>query len=424
MATTLTPNMQLPVPSVGTEPGPQYASDINSCLTILDGHDHSPGYGTAISPAGMNINADLSFIGNNAIDLRTVRLSPQTAAPSTPSDLGCLYELGVDLYFKDGSGNAVRITQSGAVAGTPGSIANLVSPASASYSAAAKTFTFQSDALTPGHLDGGSVVLRNIVASSPGLTLSPPTLSGDYTITLPTLPGSTLPLQISSGGTITAAQITTAQLEAAIQAKLALLPPAAPTPPVTQTFTSGSGTYTKTAGALYIEVEAVGGGGGGSGNNGSGSAGADTTFGSSLITCAAGSGAANSVGGAGGTATATGLTGTVLQGAGGQGGPLTNATFANGGSGGASPFGGAGAGGPGNGVAKAAIANTGSGGGGAGNLNNGLNGGGGGGAGGYVKVIITSPSSTYAYAVGGGGSAAGSGSAGASGFIKVTEYFQ
>lgn len=278
MAITLTPLMQLPVPGVGTEQGPNYATDINNCLTLIDAHDHSPNYGTPINPAGMNINADLSFGGNNATTIRTVRLSPQGSVPAGAADFGCLFELGVDLYFKDGSGNSVRLTQSGGVAALPGSITNLALPASASFSGAAKTFTFQSASLTPGNIDAGSYILRNIVASSFGLTLSPPTLATDTSITLPAIPASTLPLTISNAGVMTAGQIVLAQLTAAVQSAIAqgqaaytaITPPATilmyggTTAPAGYLLCDGSAVSRTTYAALYAAIGNASGAGDGS----------------------------------------------------------------------------------------------------------------------------------------------------------------
>jgi microcystin-dependent protein len=221
MAFSLTPNMALPVPGVGTEGGPTYATYVNKCLTIIDGHNHSIGSGTQITPSGLNLNADVSIQGNNLTLARSIRLAPQASVLVGSSDLGCLFEVGPDLYYNDGSGNHVRITQYGAVAGTPGSIANLVSPASASYSSAAKTFTFQSAALTPAILDGASITLRNLTASSYGLSLQPPTLTNDVTITLPPIPASNLPVSIDNTGVMSTAAITQAQLSSALQTLLA-----------------------------------------------------------------------------------------------------------------------------------------------------------------------------------------------------------
>lgn len=198
--------MNLPVPGVGTEIGPNYAQDINSCLSILDSHTHTVGNGVAITPTGLNINSDLSFIGNNAINLRSVRLSTQSGVLSGATDLGCLYNNAGDLYFNDGSGNQIAITASGGIAGSPGSIANLVSPASATYTAASKTFTWASG--TSGKaaaMDNGSVTIRQTdTASANGITLtSPNSLASPYSLTLFTgLPGSTQYVSCDSSGNL------------------------------------------------------------------------------------------------------------------------------------------------------------------------------------------------------------------------------
>ncbi len=213
-------NMLLPIPIVGVEPGPQYATDINSCLTIIDTHNHTPGYGVAIPSDGLDINADLPFNDNNLTEARSIRFQSQGAPLALGSDLGCLYEVNDDLYFNDGLGNQIRLTQSGGVAGTPGSIANLTPPASASYVALNQTFVFQSASLTPANIDGASFILRNLAASSKGLTLQPPSaMAADYSITLPSLPASTLLMTMTSAG-VQAANVTTDNVTTQIQANL------------------------------------------------------------------------------------------------------------------------------------------------------------------------------------------------------------
>lgn len=209
-------NMNLPIPQVGNEAGPQYATDVNNCLTLVDQHNHSPGYGTQINPNGLNINADLPMNTNNLTTARTVRFTSQPTVLAAAADVGCLYEVVNDLYFNDGLGNNVRITQSGGVAGTPGSISNLVPPASVAYVALTKTFVFQSDTMTAANLDVGNVILRTLSVSSPGLTLqAPSSISSDYVISLPLLPASNLPVSIDASGNMSAALITTAQIDPA-----------------------------------------------------------------------------------------------------------------------------------------------------------------------------------------------------------------
>lgn len=206
--TTPSPNMNMPVPNVGEAPGPDWAQDLNDCLAVVDQHDHSPGYGTAVTPAGININADLTFAGFNATHFRSLRFTAQAAPIALAADLGCLYESGVDLYYNDGSGNQIRLTQSGGVAGTAGSIGSLTSPASATYVAGSTKFVWQADSSKSAAMDAGALIVRETnVASAKGVTIqSPSALGADYSLTLPTaLPASTKYLSCTSGGVLSTA---------------------------------------------------------------------------------------------------------------------------------------------------------------------------------------------------------------------------
>lgn len=203
----LSPNMSLPIPTVGVDAGPDYANNLNASLTLLDQHDHSPGRGVTVPSSGININADLPFNGSNATTLRAARFLSQTMPiTATPPDLLEIYVSGVDLYYNDGNGNQVRLTQSGGVAGSPGSISNLVPPASASYNAGSQTFVWESNALTAANMDMGSITLRDLTASSNGITISAPgALAADYTLTLMSaLPVATSFVQVASTGNVTA----------------------------------------------------------------------------------------------------------------------------------------------------------------------------------------------------------------------------
>ncbi len=202
---TSSPNMLLPIPGVGLTSGPLYATDVNNCLTLVDSHDHTTGKGVQLTPAALNINAALPLNNNNLITARSVRFQVQSAALALAADIGCLYVTGVDLYYNDISGNQVRLTQSGAVAGTPGSIANLVSPASATYVSGSQTFVWQSAANTPANMDGGSFIFRNVTASSKGATVSAPAaLAADYSLVLPTLPAAQSFMTLDASGNMAA----------------------------------------------------------------------------------------------------------------------------------------------------------------------------------------------------------------------------
>ncbi len=110
------PNMGFPVPGIATEPGPQYATDINQALLTIDSHDHSPGQGIPIGSQGINLQTDLTFNGMNATTLRTVRFVSTTASSGT--DVGCVYVKGVDLFYNDLNANVIRMTLNGGLATT------------------------------------------------------------------------------------------------------------------------------------------------------------------------------------------------------------------------------------------------------------------------------------------------------------------
>lgn len=197
-------NMNLPIPQVGVDEGPTWADNINSSLTIIDAHDHASGSGVQITPDGINISSDLSFGSQNAIGLRSSRFTSQASPLADPTDLGCLYVSGVDLYYNDGSGNQVRMTQSGGVAGSPGTIGSLVSPASATYVSATQTFVWESDASEAANMDMGGITLRPISPSAFGITIEPPALlAADYGLTLPgSLPAASSYVTVNSSGTL------------------------------------------------------------------------------------------------------------------------------------------------------------------------------------------------------------------------------
>lgn len=202
----ISPNMLLPVPIVSQDPGPDFATNINACMSVVDQHNHSANSGVQISQDGINLTASgatfdsLSFNGSNAFDLRSARFIPQPAALGLATDLACIYSAGVDLYFNDASGNQIRLTQGGSIVGTAGSITGLPS-GTASASFAGGTFVWQSATNTAANMDAGSYILRNSTASSFGLTLNPPNAMGaDYDLYLPSIPGATKIMAIDTSG--------------------------------------------------------------------------------------------------------------------------------------------------------------------------------------------------------------------------------
>lgn len=211
MANTVpSPNMNMPVPVVSVDPGPDWATDINACLSVIDSHNHTTGQGVAITPDAMNISSDLPFNDNNLTTARSIRFSPQMSPLAAAADLGCIYESGVDLYYNDGAGNQIRITQSGSVTGSSGTITGLPSgTASASY--AAGTFTFQSATNTPASMVVGPTTISRADTSGFGVTLSASSLqAANYGLVFPAaLPGAQAVIGVTTGGNLNYNTMTT-----------------------------------------------------------------------------------------------------------------------------------------------------------------------------------------------------------------------
>jgi hypothetical protein len=274
--------MNLPIPVVGQEPGPDYATDINNALSIVDGHTHTAGSGVPITPAALNINTDLPINNHFLTQVAGVTMLAQASTPA----VGTSYVNGVDLYYRDISGNVIRLTQSGAVAGTPGSISNLVAPASATYVTGTGTFVWQSDTNIAANMDAGSLVLRNLTPNSTfGMTLNPPpALGSNFDITFPTLPSSQKIMTLDNSGNIKADYVVdnfgltivsnTIQLGnlGVVNANIAnstitaskLANPISHR--VTSVYTSNS-SFTVPANVYTLFVEGAGGGGGGGGGS-------------------------------------------------------------------------------------------------------------------------------------------------------------
>ena len=215
MSYVISPNMNLQIPGVGTEAGPNYATDVNNSLNTIDAHNHAAGSGVQVTPAGLNINASLPLNNNSLTTVGAVTFQIQNSDAAAQS----IYMKGVDFYLTDGSDTVIRLTQSGSVTGASGTITGLPSgTASASY--AASVFTFQSATSTAANIDGASFVLRNNTASSYGLTLQPPnSLAGNYALTLPLIPSAASYLSVDTSGNITGSAVVIRPTGASVAAR-------------------------------------------------------------------------------------------------------------------------------------------------------------------------------------------------------------
>ncbi len=201
--------MLLSLPTVSVTSGPEWAAQLNAAFELIDAHDHSTDKGTKITPSGLNINADLEFNSNDAIELRSTRFDNQGSALIAVNDIRCVYVVGGDLYYNNSSGTAIQLTAgAGLNAASLGGIGGdfATSSAAVTYIDSNDTFFFTQASNTPANLNAGSVIIREPVASSAGITIkSPIALGGAYNFILPTgLPssGQTKILTIDSSGQV------------------------------------------------------------------------------------------------------------------------------------------------------------------------------------------------------------------------------
>src|ERR1035437_9306467 len=137
--TITSPNMLLPVPVVGVDPGPYWANQLDNCLARIDIHDHSHGYGVQITPNGLNINSTLPFNSNLATSLLGTQFTSQTGTLTIPN---ALYVSGGNLFFNGPDNFPVQLTTTHSIVGASGNITNLVAPAAITYNPFTQTFVF------------------------------------------------------------------------------------------------------------------------------------------------------------------------------------------------------------------------------------------------------------------------------------------
>lgn len=207
---TVTTNMNLELPEVGTTPVAEAASQLVTALESIDTHNHSSGSGVQITPAGMNINDSVDFNNNAITDVASVTLYDNVSAPAGGgSNRNKVSAANGELYFTDGSGVPIQITSGGGLditvsGGWTGDYSS--SAAEAKYTAVSTTFKLLQDGINnqAGILDIGDIKLRTTTAGvSSYITLKSPTLGGSYTITFPTAaPASTSVVTMNSAGTL------------------------------------------------------------------------------------------------------------------------------------------------------------------------------------------------------------------------------
>jgi microcystin-dependent protein len=267
---TLSPFMNLPIATVGSEPGPTYAFDVNNSFTLVDSHNHTPGQGVPVTPAGLNINTNLSFQSNQAIALGATVYTALSAATSTLQAIsvapGSESPTPIqDLWYTDSAGNKIQITAGGTLAAAAAAIPG------ESYSAGTFYWKQGAGSTTPANFDIGSITLRpNVALTTFGVILGPPSsIASQYNVNLPILPTSTSFLAIDTSGNMSATISTTNGLTASNISPSAGLNPAGAVimhagaaAPTGYVLCNGASYNTTTQAALFAAIGYVFGGSG------------------------------------------------------------------------------------------------------------------------------------------------------------------
>ena len=205
---SITPNMNLTVPGVGTTSAPDYATQINNNFNTLDSHNHTPGSGAPIPISALDVNSDLSF--KDAYSPSSVLSVKFTNNGSPLTTLNSAFVVNGNLYFKDGSGTNIPITAGGVVNATSTGLSLGTYIAAFNVSGVLEV---RNSGSSPANIrqpiDVREVILRGGTSPTYGLTLQPPTLTSDFSLTLPVQPTSYSPagsganvMTLNSSGTM------------------------------------------------------------------------------------------------------------------------------------------------------------------------------------------------------------------------------
>jgi hypothetical protein len=133
-------------PAVGIDAGPGWATALNNSLDAIDAHDHTSNKGARITPAALNINADLEFNENQLTEVKGIVLSTSNASSTNAAVYA---NSSGNLFWRNSSGVAVQITDGSSVKSGAGSIDNMGTDAGnqagAAYSDTSKSFSFFTD---------------------------------------------------------------------------------------------------------------------------------------------------------------------------------------------------------------------------------------------------------------------------------------
>lgn len=128
---SVTPNMNLRLPTPSTTVGPTWASDLTTALSVVDDHDHSSGKGRKITPSGIDINETLDMQNQNITNVNTAKLKNQVATLNGVSFACTVQFVNGNFVIVNGGGTEVQITNGNTIVSSVVVAGNPLMPAGA-----------------------------------------------------------------------------------------------------------------------------------------------------------------------------------------------------------------------------------------------------------------------------------------------------
>lgn len=118
----VTPYMNLDLPTTLVTLGPDYADQNNDAFTTVDAHDHTSGKGKQVPSAGLDINANLNFQSKKPYNLYSTQYIAQGSTLTGAGNALSVFTYSGDLYYTNGSGSAIQLTDGGSIVSSPSTV--------------------------------------------------------------------------------------------------------------------------------------------------------------------------------------------------------------------------------------------------------------------------------------------------------------
>jgi hypothetical protein len=179
--------MQLILGTPSVTPGPDWAQLINDALTKVDQHTHATNSGAKVTPAGINITANLPCNNYSFTDLNSTTYRPQSSALTVPASI---HNVAGDLYWVAPNGASVQITSGtglnlASIGTIGGDFGQSGVTAAVTYSDALKTFSFTQASGITAKMFFGDILLTPTSAGQNSVTIKAPTGCSAWSFTIP-----------------------------------------------------------------------------------------------------------------------------------------------------------------------------------------------------------------------------------------------